>query len=163
MSGWRRGGGSYSPSRGGALPDLVSDRVCRGSLMQRETTQDVSSNILSSSETAPGSEPGAGSESVRTRRGSVGVSEMSETGRKVGRAWLQRRALRPLELRALDFRVSKRDTSYLPLRRVRGRRPEDFRPEAGRKTQQRESSQELRDIKSQSAESEFGRRARGVN
>ena len=30
---------------------------------------------LSSSETAPGSEPGAGSEGVRTRRGKCGVSE----------------------------------------------------------------------------------------
>ena len=56
-----------------------------------------------------------------------------------------------------------RDRGYLPLRRVRGGRPEGFRPEAGRKAQRRESSRELRDVKSRSAESEFGRETRGVN
>ena len=38
-------------------------------------------------------------------------------GAEVEWAWLQRRALRLLELRALDFEVSERDRSYLPLRR----------------------------------------------
>ena len=157
MSGWHRGGGSYSPSRGGALPDLVSDRVCRGSLIQQKTTQDVSSNILSSSETAPGAEPGAGSESVRTRRGSVGRSEWVRKSDGLGFS-----VVRYAHLSCVPW-ISKlvRDTSYLPLRRVRGKRPEGFRPEAGRKAQRRESSQELQDVKSRSAESEFGRETRG--
>ena len=51
-----------------------------------------------------------------------------------------------------------RDRGYLPFRRVRGGRPEGFRPEAGRKTQRRETSQELRDVKSRSAEDEFGQK-----
>ena len=44
------------------------------------------------------------------------------------------------------------ETSYLPLRRVREWKPEGFQPEAGRKAQRRESSRELRDVKSRSAE-----------
>ena len=153
MSDLRWEGGWHSPSRGGALPDFVSERVCRGSLMQRETTQDVSSNILSSSETAPGSEPGAGAESVRTRRGRL------ECWRGCGRSdGLGFSVVRCAHLSCVPW-ISElvSETSYLPLRRVRGGRPEGFRPEAGWKTQQRESSQELRDVKSRSAEGEFGR------
>ena len=79
--------------------------------------QDLLDVLVSSLKTAPGSEPGAGAESMQMECGKL---EMLKTGQKVGWAWLQHHALCPLELYALDFRVSKRDRSYLPLRRVRG-------------------------------------------
>ena len=92
-------------------------------------------------------------------------NETRECGRsesaEVVRAWLQCRALRLLELRALDFEVSERDRSYLPLRRVRegNRRASDPR-RVGRRSEG-ETSRELQDVKARSAEDEFGQETRG--